>query len=66
MEIKLGIDGMTCGGCVRSVEKALARVPGVTKVEVSLEAREAVVEGDALDRAKLASAVLEAGYDLRA
>lgn len=66
MEIKLGVDGMTCGGCVLSVEKALARVPGVKKVAVSLEKKEAVVEGDTLDRAKLESAVLDAGYDLRA
>lgn len=65
MKIELGIDGMTCGGCVRSVEKALGRVPGVQKVAVSLEKKAAVVEGEALDRAKLESAVLDAGYDLR-
>lgn len=66
MEIKLGIEGMSCGGCVLSVEKALGRVPGVKKVTVSLEKKEAVVEGDALDRARLAGAVEDAGYDVRA
>ena len=65
MEIKLGIDGMTCGGCVLSVEKALGRVAGVKKVSVSLEKKEAVVEGEGLDRAKVEAAVLDAGYDLR-
>lgn len=63
--IKLGIDGMTCGGCVLSVEKALQRVPGVKKVTVSLDKKEAVVEGDALDRARLEGAVTDAGYDVR-
>jgi copper chaperone len=62
--LTIGIDGMTCGGCVLSVEKAIARVPGVRKVTVSLERKEAVVEGDALDRAKIAGAVQDAGYDL--
>ena len=66
MEVKLGIDGMTCGGCVRSVEQALQRVPGVRKVSVSLDRKEATVEGDGLDRARLEGAVLDAGYELRA
>jgi len=63
--IKLGIDGMSCGGCVLSVEKALGRVPGVKKVVVSLDAKEAVVEGDKLERQILADAVTDAGYDVR-
>ncbi len=37
------ISGMTCGGCVASVEKALSTVPDVTAVEVSLEKNEAAV-----------------------
>ncbi|MDP2312160.1 MAG: heavy metal-associated domain-containing protein [Pseudomonadota bacterium] len=62
---KLGIDGMSCGGCVISVEKALGRVPGVKRVEVSLEKKEAVVEGDGLEREQLAEAITDAGYDVR-
>ncbi len=61
----LGIDGMTCGGCVLSVERALGAVPGVTDVRVSLERREAVVTGD-VPRARLARAVEDAGFDVRA
>jgi len=37
------VDGMTCGGCVASVEKELSTVEGVTAVEVSLEKNEAEV-----------------------
>lgn len=65
-KLTIGIDGMTCGGCVLSVEKALGRVPGVKKVTVSLERKEAEVEGDGLDKATLANAVEDAGYDVRA
>jgi copper ion binding protein len=63
--MKLGIEGMSCGGCVLSVEKALGRVSGVEKVTVSLEKKEAVVEGKGLDRGRLAAAVEDAGYELR-
>jgi copper chaperone len=64
-KLTIGIDGMTCGGCVLSVEKAIERVPGVKKVTVSLERKEALVEGERLDRAKIGAAVEDAGYDLR-
>lgn len=64
--ITLGIDGMSCGGCVLSVNNALQRVNGVTKVDVSLERKEATVQGKGLDVHKLRQAVEDAGYDLRA
>ena len=63
--LTLGVDGMSCGGCVLSVEKALGRVPGVKKVRVSLERKEAVVEGEGVDRERLRAAVEDAGYELR-
>jgi len=43
MQHTYNIMGMTCGGCVASVEKALSTVPGVTAVDVSLEKNEAEV-----------------------
>lgn len=62
----LGVDGMTCGGCVASVERALGRVDGVRKVRVSLDTRQAVVEGERLDPARLRAAVEDAGFEVRA
>ena len=59
--IELKIEGMTCGHCKSSVEKALLKVPGVTKVEVDLAHKQAVVSGTA-DRLSLEEAVDEAGY----
>lgn len=65
-KVTLGVDGMSCGGCVSSVEKALERVPGVKHVRVSLKEATAEVEGEGLDTARLRAAVEDAGYDVRA
>lgn len=40
MTISIQIDGMHCGGCVRSVEKAAQSVDGVSNLSVSLESGE--------------------------
>lgn len=55
------VDGMTCGGCVRHVEKALRATPGVTEVSVDLKQGTATVSGAASFEA-LAAQVDEAGY----
>ncbi|MBI1754217.1 MAG: heavy-metal-associated domain-containing protein [Acidobacteria bacterium] len=57
------VSGMTCGGCVKHVEKALREVPGVVAVSVDLAKGTATVEGTASMEA-LAARVAEAGYDL--
>ncbi len=63
---RLKIEGMSCGHCKASVEKALAGVDGVSAVkEVDLKSGEAVVEGDASPKALIA-AVEGAGYEARA
>ena len=38
------IEGMQCNHCKMSVEKALSAIDGVTKVEVSLENKNAIIE----------------------
>ncbi len=58
----LTVKGMTCGGCVRHVEKALKATPGVTAVTVDLARATATVEGTAPFEA-LAAQVAEAGYE---
>ena len=42
--VTLGVSGMTCGGCVRSVTKVLNALNGVEKADVSLEKKLAVVD----------------------
>ncbi|RMG56888.1 MAG: copper-translocating P-type ATPase, partial [Deltaproteobacteria bacterium] len=58
--------GMTCASCVKRVERALSRVPGVRNVSVNFATEEAMVEGDgdSLDVDALVSAVRDAGYDV--
>jgi copper chaperone CopZ len=45
-KLELCIGGMTCQGCVRTVEKKLATVEGVDYAHVNLGAGKAVVEYD--------------------
>ncbi len=40
------VEGMTCQGCVSSIESKLGKIDGVEKYEVDLEKGEAVVEFD--------------------
>jgi copper chaperone CopZ len=57
------VNGMTCGGCAKHVEKALRSVAGVTGVFVDVARGTASVEGTA-PFAVLAASVTEAGYEL--
>jgi len=62
--VKLSVPGMTCAACPITVKKALFRVNGVEKVEVSFEKREAVVTFDdaKTDVNALRKATADAGY----
>ncbi len=64
-QIDLRIVGMTCAGCVASVEKALRGVPGVAGASVDLLAESASVRAadPAPPVARLVEAVRAAGYD---
>ncbi len=44
--IELNVQGMTCGGCVKHVTKALQSVPGVNQVSVDLASGRARVNSD--------------------
>lgn len=62
--IELDIDGMTCASCVSRVEKALAKVPGVTRASVNLATERATVDAAPdVSASQLAEAVRQAGYD---
>lgn len=62
---KLSVEGMMCMHCVDHVKKALEKVPGVKSVQVSLEEKSAVCEGENLDDAALLQAVQDAGYSAK-
>ena len=44
--IELQVQGMTCQGCVRSVEMKLSKMPGVASAHVDLVAGKAAVAYD--------------------
>ena len=60
----LDITGMTCASCVRRVEKALGKVPGVSAAQVNLATEAATVTYDpaAVTADELTAAVGTAGY----
>lgn len=43
MKKEYEIQGMSCGGCVSSIKRALLQVPDVTEVEVHLNPQGAVI-----------------------
>ena len=65
MEKTLKIEGMMCNHCVMHVQKALAAVPGVAEVTVSLEEKSAKVKlnQDVADEV-FKTAIEDAGYEL--
>ena len=62
--LTLNITGMTCGGCVASVQKVLAALPGVQHVEVTLSPGQARVDYDAArtGRDAMVRAIADAGF----
>lgn len=59
---RLSIGGMSCAGCVASVETALNSVPGVEEASINFAEHTALVEGD-MDIADVISAVKLASFD---
>lgn len=63
MNVTLKIEGMTCGGCAASVEKAL-RAAGAGEIKVDLAAGKAFARADGAVAAEhLRQAVDDAGYE---
>jgi copper chaperone CopZ len=60
----LEIDGMSCGGCVAGVRKALGRVQGAEVLEADVG--RATVRADDAASPAIRSAIEAAGFELRA
>jgi len=63
----ISVGGMTCASCVRRVEQALGRLPGVIEAGVNLATEKATVryEPGAVDAEAFRAALTEAGYEFR-
>lgn len=63
-KVSIGIEGMSCNGCVNKVEESLKMLPGVKKVKVSLKDKNATLkipEETSIDEVK--SRIKDAGYN---
>ena len=65
LKTELKIEGMMCQHCVKHVHNALAKMDGVTNVEVSLENKNAVVTSTKeISQDDFAKVIDDAGYEL--
>ena len=62
-KITINVNGMMCMHCHARVEKVLKALPGVTNVVVSLENKNATVEGEGITKDLLIQTVVDAGYE---
>ncbi len=60
------VPGMTCEHCRRAITDEVGRVPGVTSVDVDLDAKRVAVDGAAFSDDAVRAAIDEAGYDVAA
>ncbi len=66
--LEIDVAGMTCAFCAYGVEKNLGKLPGVEKVQVSLEAKKARVvmkAGETPDETIIREIIRDAGFTPR-
>lgn len=63
--LRLNVDGMSCGHCVRSVTEAVKRVDSKAEVRVDLQAKQVEAETTA-DAKVVMRAIADAGYAVSA
>ena len=56
------VKNVKCGGCVANVQKGLAGMPGVEKVDVAIQGGIVMVTGTNLSRTELSAKLRELGY----
>lgn len=63
--VTLKVTGMTCMGCVSSVQRVLQGIDGVKTADVSLDTAQATVQYDAsrANPAQIKAAIEDAGYE---
>ena len=62
--ITLNIEGMHCGGCVKSVTQVLTELDGVQSADVQLEGKENITfDENRVNVAQLIEVIEDAGFD---
>ena len=62
VETTVVIAGMSCGGCVNSLTRALKAVPGIEPLAIEVGKARLKVDADAVTPAVIAAAVDRAGF----
>lgn len=65
-EVKLKVEGMVCEeGCVKTVDKALGKLPGVTKKDVKLGSADVTFDAAKTSKKDIIAAIERAGYTVK-
>ena len=66
--LKFDVNGMTCGGCTGSVQRALSKMDGVSNVDVTLRPGAATVQVDPtrVTPQQIETAITRLGYQVKA
>lgn len=65
---RIGINGLTCSACTRSVEMSIRKLSFIENVEMNLENTDGILKfkkGQKVDISKIAQAVVDAGFSVR-
>ena len=66
--VELKVEGMTCGGCVKSIQNALTGRNGISSAVADLDAGTVAVEFDKkiIQKSVIEQAIVDAGFDVAA
>lgn len=65
MSLNITVDGMTCGGCVSAVEKALTGLDAEASVAVDLDSGLVTIQSAVISKETAETAIIDAGFDIR-
>jgi copper chaperone len=63
MKHSLIVNGMSCGGCVKSIQNAVKKIDANSKTEVNLEKKQVSVESS-LEEKRIREAIIQAGFEI--
>ncbi|RJL24130.1 heavy-metal-associated domain-containing protein [Bailinhaonella thermotolerans] len=61
-ELVYAVPEISCGHCVAAISGEVGKVPGVSSVDVDVDAKRVTVRGEDLDDGLVRAAIDEAGY----
>ncbi len=66
--VEIRVDGMTCGGCVNSIQNALTNRDGITSAAADLESSMVTVEFDSgvIQKDAIEKVIADAGFGVAA